>query len=155
MLAPAAAFSDWIVAVHIVAVVIAFGATFSYPAMLLAARQAGPGAVATFHRMQLRISRYVINPGLTVVVIAGIYLATDLHDWKKFFVQWGLGVAVVLGGLEGSVMIPREKRLIELAEHDPASEEYLKLFNQTGAVGALMVLLVVVTVFVMVLGAAG
>ena len=155
MLALGAAFSDWIVALHIVAVVVAFGATFSYPVMAMAAAQAGPAAVVAFHRMQLRISRYVINPGLTVVVLAGIYLATDLHDWKKFFVQWGLGVAIVLGGLEGSYMIPREKRLIELAEQDPGSEEYARVRNQTAVVGAIMVLLVVITVFVMVLGAAG
>ena len=164
MLAPAAAFSDWIVAVHVVAVVVAFGATFAYPVIFMIAQRQDRRAVPALHRVQIAISRRIINPGLAVVVIAGIYLASDLHDWKKFFVGWGLAVAIVLGGLEGSFMIPRYKKLITLAERDVAaaadgevtwSDEYQGVTRQVAGAGAAMSLLVAVTVFVMVLGAAG
>jgi uncharacterized membrane protein len=164
MLAPAAAFSDWIVAVHIVAVVVAFGALFAYPVIFLVLDKQDRRAAPAVHRVQLAISRRIINPGLLVVVLAGVYLASDLHDWKKFFVQWGLGVAIVLGGLEGGFMISRTKRLLLLAERDVAAagagevawgEEYLGLVRQVGGVGAIMGLLVVATIFVMVVGAAG
>ena len=32
--------------------------------------------------MKVMISRMVINPGLLVILLAGIYLASDLHQWK-------------------------------------------------------------------------
>ena len=37
-----------------------------------------------------------------VVVAAGVFLASDGHHWSEFFVQWGLGVALVIGGLVGA-----------------------------------------------------
>ncbi|MCA1683179.1 MAG: hypothetical protein LC685_04220 [Actinobacteria bacterium] len=181
MVVSAASFSDWILAVHIVAVVVAFGVVFTYPLVLLVLERRDRRALPAFHHIQVAISRRIINPGLLVVVVAGIYLASDLHDWQRFFVGWGLAVAIVLGGLEGAFMIPREKRLAELSARDVAaapvpgsgsrvamgsgvplgsgevvwSEEYLKLRSQVGGVGAVMSLLVVVTVFVMALGAPG
>ena len=103
------------------AVVVAFGVTFAYPVFLGVGRRRDPRAMPWFHRMQQQIGRRVVNPGLTVVVIAGIYLATDLHLWSRFFVQWGVGAALVLGALEGSFMIRYEGRLAELAERDVAA----------------------------------
>ena len=37
----------------------------------------------------------------------GIYLASDLELWSSFYVQWGFGVAVVIGAVEG-VYLGRE-----------------------------------------------
>ena len=34
--------------------------------------------------------------------------------------QWGLGVAIVIGAVEGAYLGPREKRLIEVADRDVA-----------------------------------
>jgi hypothetical protein len=105
--------------------------------------------------VQVAISRRLINPGLLVVLVAGIFLASDEHQWKHFFVQWGVGVVVVLGALEGSFMIPREKKLADLAERDVAagaaewSPEYLALRKRVAGVGSVQSLLVVVTVFLM------
>ncbi len=141
------------------AVVVAFGVTFAYPVFLGVGRRRDPRAMPWFHRMQQQIGRRVVNPGLTVVVIAGIYLATDLHLWSRFFVQWGVGAALVLGALEGSFMIRYEGRLAELAERDVAaagegsvtfSPEYEALCRRLGMVGTAMSLLVLATIYVMV-----
>ena len=35
--------------------------------------------------------------------------------------QWGLGVVIVIGALDGAFLGPREKRLIEVAERDVAA----------------------------------
>jgi hypothetical protein len=111
-----------------------------------------------FHRMHVQIGRRLVNPGLLVVVLAGIYLASKLHQWSSFYVQWGIGVALVLGGLEGAFMMPRSRRLAELAEADIEraggnevtwSAEYEKLGRQAGTVGALMGLLVIITIYLM------
>lgn len=159
MLVSAAAAWQFVLGIHIVAVVAAFGVVFSYPLFLYAGRRLGPGAMPWFHRMQARIGQRLINPGLTVVLAAGIYLAADLHQWHEFYVQWGIGAVVVIGAVEGSVMIRNERRLAELAERDLAastepaevawSDDYRALLNRTGAAGGLLVGIVVVTIFLM------
>lgn len=154
----AVAFSQVILAVHIVAVVVAFGVTFAYPLLEIVGARSDPGAMPWLHRMQQLITRRLITPGLAVVLLAGIYLASDLHQWKAFYVQWGLGVTIVLGALAGGFMIPGEGKLAGLADRDVTasgaggvswSPEYLALRKRVGAVGGVMSLLVVVTVYLM------
>jgi hypothetical protein len=61
------------------------------------------------------VGRRLINPALLIVLLAGVYLASNLHQWSATYVQWGLAAVVVLGGLEGGLMIPCEG-LADLAE---------------------------------------
>jgi len=152
-------FPQVVVAIHVMAVVVAFGITFAYPVILVVGRRREPRAMPWFHRMQKALGRRLTNPGLAVVVVAGIYLATDMHLWSHFFVQWGLGVALVLGTLEGSFMIRYAGRLADLAERDIAaagegkvefSGEYELLFRRVCVVAGVMGLLVLATIYVMV-----
>ncbi len=155
----AVAFYEVVIALHILAVVIAFGATFAYP-VIFAVASSYPRALPAVYRAIHAVSQRVISPGLALVVIFGIYLASKLHLWSSFFVQWGLGVAIVIGAVEGMFLGPREKRLIVVAEADIAaagpdgevrqSPEHAALARSVGAVGALMDLLVVVTIYFMV-----
>jgi hypothetical protein len=55
-----------------------------------------------------------------LALLAGIYLASKLHVWSDFYVQWGFGAIIVLGALGGAFFAPRERRLAELAERDIA-----------------------------------
>lgn len=150
MIAPAITLYSVVLGVHIAAVVIAFGVTFAYPVIFAAARR-DPDGLAWFHRMQTRLGHRLILPGLGVVILAGIYLATKGHYWKEFWVQWSLGAALVLGAVGSAYMTPRERRLAELAAQDPQGAEYQALGKQVGIVGSLLSLLVLVTVFVMTL----
>jgi hypothetical protein len=155
----AVAFFEVVIALHVIAVVIAFGATFAYPVIFAVAAKE-PRALPAFYRAIHAISRRVISPGLGAVLIFGIYLASHLHLWSSFFVQWGLGVVIVIGAIEGMFLGPREKRLIAVAEADIAaagtdgdvqqSAEHQALVRSVGAVGALMDVLVVLTIYFMV-----
>jgi uncharacterized membrane protein len=107
---PAVTGYDVVMAVHIMGVVIAFGWTFALPVYFIVAAKQDPRSLPTLHRVELTISRYVLNPALVVVLGAGIFLASDGHHWSEFFVQWGLGAIVVLGGLVGAVLMPAAKR---------------------------------------------
>jgi hypothetical protein len=160
VLPTAARFSDYVLAVHVTAVVIAFGVTFAYPIFMVVGSRLDRRAIPWFHRLQQAIGRRLVNPGLGLVLIAGIVLASDEHQWKHFYVQWGIAIAIVLGALEGAVMSRGEARLAELAERDIKvaggsevtwSAEYDTLARRVGAVGALMSLLVVITIFFMAL----
>lgn len=156
----AVAFYEVVLALHILAVVFAFGATFAYPVLLGAVTKADPRALPALYRALHAISQKVIMPGVAAIVVFGLYLASHLHLWHTFFVQWGIGVSIVIGAVEGMYLGPREKRLIEAADRDVAAAgpgevtfgaEHDSLVRQVGGIGALMDLLVVITIFFMVL----
>ncbi len=158
LLAPALLFWEVVLALHIIAVVVAFGVTFAYPIIFAVVGRADPRALAVLHRAELAVARRLIMPGLAFVIVFGIYLASKLEVWDTFYVQWGLGAAIVLGGLSGMFFVPTERRLIELAERDVAaagdgevsmSVEYDALARRLAIVGALSSLLVVVTIYFM------
>jgi hypothetical protein len=164
VLAPAVAFSDLVLAVHVLAAVIGFGVVFAYPLLLTAAARMDPSVTPWLLHARQRLGRVLINPGLLVVVLAGIYLATDEHQWSCFYVQWGIGAVLVIGAIEGSFTIPRAGRLAQIAARDLAatavpaggqrttatwSPEYVAAFRRLSIGGALVQLIVVVTIFLM------
>jgi hypothetical protein len=138
---PAVLFYDVVLAVHILAVVAAFGVWFAYP--LLVAR-----GDAAAHRAQVRVARMVVTPAGTLALIAGVYLATDRHFWDEAWVGVPLLILIVLMGLTGGYFIPRQRRLAQLAESG-AQGEYVALFVQVARVVAAAALLVALAVFIM------
>jgi hypothetical protein len=157
---PAASLFEVVLAIHIMAVVVAFGVTFAYPIMFAVAARHDPRSVPLVHRIEYTVERMLINPGLLLVLLAGIYLATKGHYWSDFFVQWGLAAVLVIGALVGAVMIPTAKRAEFTAARDVAAsgdgevvlgEEYSALLRRLTAVGTLLSLLVLVTILFMAL----
>lgn len=158
IVAPAASFYDVILGVHVMAVVVAFGVTFAYPIMFAVGARHGARSLPLLHRIEYTIERFLVNPGLVVVLAAGIFLASDGHHWSEFFVQWGLAAVIVIGGLVGSVMIPTSKRAERIAERDVAaaahgeiemSEEYQGLVRRLSIVGSLLSVIVLITILFM------
>jgi hypothetical protein len=166
----AASLYEIVLAVHIMAVVVAFGVTFAYPIMFAVAARHDPRGLPLLHRIEYTIERMLINPGLALVLLAGIYLASKGHFWSDFFVQWGLAAVVVIGALIGAVMIPTAKRAEQIATRDVAaatatagavggaggaeiemSEEYRALVRRLSSVGTLLSLIVLVTILFMAL----
>jgi hypothetical protein len=155
---PAVAFFDVVLAVHIMAVVFAFGATLAYPVLLGVIGKADSRALPALYKALHAISVRVIMPGLAVVLIAGIYMASDHKLWSEFFVQWGLGAVLVIGAVEGMYMSPREKRLVAVADRDLAasgdglfapSAEHDALVRRIGATGAALDAIVLLTILFM------
>ena len=158
MLITAVAFWQVVLALHIMAVVIAFGVMFAYPIFGAVTARMDPRTVPWLHRMQDVIGKRLISPGLLVVLVAGIYLASKLHQWSAFYVQWGLAVAIVIGALGGVFFSPRERKLAELAERDIRaagdgevvwSPEYNAIARQVAIVGSATNILILVTIYLM------
>lgn len=154
----AVAFSEIVLAVHIAAIVIAFGITFAYPVMYAVGLKREQRSMPGFHRIQDSVGKFVISPFLALALLCGIYLASHLKAWSDFYVQWGLAVILVLGGLGGAFFSPRERKLGELAERDVAaagdgevrwSAEYLALRRQVEIVGYVSSVLILLTIFFM------
>jgi hypothetical protein len=151
-------FWEVVLAVHIAAIVIAFGVTFAYPVMYAVGIKREPRTMPGFHRIQDYVGKFVISPFIGLALLAGIYLASHLHQWSSFYVQWGLAAIIVLGGLGGAFFAPRERKLGELAERDIAasgdgevsfSDEYTALRKQVELVGYIASALVLVTIYFM------
>ena len=146
---PAILFYDVVLWVHIVAVVVGLGVVFSYPVWFHAIRSWDMPERANFHRAQGAIGRFVISPGLLVIILAGAYLASDRDYWSKVWVTVPLVIAIVIGGLGGAYFAPRETRLAELAAAG-GGPEYDRLFVQVRNVGYVSMLLILVAAFFMV-----
>lgn len=163
MLAQAATFADFIVAIHILSVVVGFGVVFAYPVLMASASRLNPTVLPWLLRTRTWVGRVLVNPALLVLLLAGIYLASDEHQWSAFYVAWGIAAVIVLGAIEGAFMIRRHTRLAEIAERDLAatsvpggqrtsatwSQEYNDAFRQVALAGTVMMVIVIVTVFLM------
>ncbi len=156
----AASAYEVILAVHVMAVVIAFGVTFAYPIMFAMGARSDARSLPVLHRIEYTIERTLVNGGLVLVLAAGIFLASDGNHWSEFFVQWGLGAVVVIGAVLGSVMIPTAKRAEAVAGRDIAaagdgaiemSEEYRALVRRLSSFGSSLSALVLVTILFMVI----
>jgi len=154
----AATLYDYVLALHIMSVVVAFGFVFALPIVYYVAVPNDPRSLPLLHRVEYTVERLLINPALLVLLLAGAYLASDGNHWSEFFVQWGLGVVIVIGAIVGSVMIPTAKRAEQTAARDLAaadggqadpSKEYLALTRRLNLVGSLLGVLVLITIVIM------
>jgi uncharacterized membrane protein len=143
---------------HIVAAIGAFGITFAYPVIDRVVRTRDARSLPTYHEAQIQVSRRVVTPSAVIVLIAGIYMASD--KWGDFSSGWwsgALAILVVLLGIEHGFLIPNARRLRDRAALDvqggsggALSADYQQLARQRSILVGISSLLVVIAVFLMV-----
>jgi hypothetical protein len=135
--------------VHIVAFLIAFGPTFGYGLFMAAAAKAGPGAMVENVRAMMNWGRVGITTGGVVLLITGNYMAADgPYEFSDFFANWGNIAVLFLLAMTHAYFTPRDRRVIELIESGQG-EEAQALGQQSAKVGALMGVVVILTIYVM------
>jgi uncharacterized membrane protein len=139
---------------HILAVVLAFGPTFGYAFFFSVVPQFPRATPAILAGIQ-KVDKYLVNPGMIVLLLAGIYLLSD-GPWETSdaFIGVGFLAIVVLFGLQHAFFQPKVREAKDLAERDlqsgdTLSGEFEALGDRIGKVGTLAGLIVVVTVFFM------
>ncbi|HWJ43652.1 MAG TPA: DUF2269 family protein [Solirubrobacterales bacterium] len=139
---------------HVLAVVLAFGPTFGYALFASVAPQYPRATPAILTGIQ-KCDRYLVNPGMIVLLLAGIYLLID-GDWEssEAFITVGFLAIIVLFGLQHAFFQPQVKKAKEIAERDlkagdTLSAEFDAISERIGKVGGLAGLIVVVTIFFM------
>jgi len=139
---------------HILAVVLAFGPTFGYALFFSVAPQYPRATPAILAGVQ-KCDRYLVNPGMIVLLLAGIYLLVD-GDWETSaaFISVGFVAIIALFALQHAFFQPQTQKARELAERDlkggdTLSAEFEAVSERVGKVGGLAGLIVVVTVFFM------
>ncbi len=141
---------------HIVAVVVALGPTFGYGVMFTVLPNHPRSAPALIEGMR-RVDRYLVNPGMILLLIAGIVLlATSGSVWKgsQFFVVWGFLAIIALFGVQHGFFAPQMAKLQEIAERDlqtgdSFSAEFETTSQKIAQVGTATGILVVLTIFIM------
>jgi hypothetical protein len=154
------AFSSYevIIAVHIIAVLLAYGLPLAYPLMLPYLRRNHPRSMPGVHDVQHRLNKILTGPGTLLVLGAGIYLAADSDAWDEPWVGVGF-VAIIIIALVGGWVVGATAKMAELAGADVAaagpdgpvrwSDEYEALWYRYERIELLLGLVVLVTVFVM------
>lgn len=139
---------------HILAVVLAFGPTFGYGFFFSVTPQFPRATPAILAGIQ-KVDRYLVNPGMIVLLLAGLYLLGDGHwDAGDAFISVGFVAILVLFGLQHGFFQPQVRKARELAERDlkagdELSPEFDAVAKRLSQVGTVAGLIVVVTVFFM------
>jgi hypothetical protein len=141
--------------IHVLAVLLAFGPTFGYALFFSVAPQFPRATPALMAGVQ-KTDRYLVNPGMIVVLLAGIYLLVD-GGWEtsEGFISLGFVAILALLGLQHGFFRPQTAKARALAERDlqsgnDLSDEFMALSQRIGQIGTLAGLIVVVTIFFMV-----
>jgi uncharacterized membrane protein len=140
---------------HVLAVVLAFGPTFCYGFFVAAAESSAPRSVPTVLRGIQTVDRYLVQPGLIVVLLAGIYLLAEADiSVGESWVSIGFLAIIVLFGLSHGFFRPQTAKALELAERDlkagdMLSDEYGAVSKRLENVGKLAGLIVAIAIFFM------
>ena len=141
---------------HILAVVLAFGPTFGY-GILFSVLPDHPRATPALLSGIQRIDRYLVTPGMVVVLLAGVYLmiaSDDAWDGSEAFITVGFIAILALFGLQHGFFRPQTAKAKALAERDlkagdTLSEEFEAVSQRLATVGPIAGLIVVITIFFM------
>jgi uncharacterized membrane protein len=142
--------------IHVLAVVLAFGPTFSYGFFVAAAESSAPRSVPTVLRGIQTVDRFLVQPGLIVVLLAGIYMLAEANiSAGESWVSVGFLAIIVLFGLSHGFFRPQTAKALALAERDlkaadTLSDEYGAVSKRLENVGKLAGLIVAITIFFMV-----
>jgi uncharacterized membrane protein len=154
-------FYNLVLFTHVTAVVLAFGVTFTYPVVFAIARKGFERDLPFFHHVQAVLGERMIAPLGGVVLLAGIYLAIQgPYDFGDPWIGTSLLILLVILGVGGGFLGPRNGRLSELAGHDVAAspgegpvafgEDYERLFGQVRTVSFALNALMLIAIFLMV-----
>jgi hypothetical protein len=141
--------------IHIWAVVLAFGPTFAYGIIFSVMPDHPRSAPALFDAIR-KVDRDLVDPGMIVVLLAGIYLMAEGNwDGSEAFIAVGFVAIIALFGLQHAFFRPQGRKAQELAERDlkagdSFSPEFEEISRRLGTVGPIAGLIVVVTIFFMV-----
>jgi len=104
-----------------------------------------------------KIDRYLVTPGMVVVLLAGIYLliaSDDAWDGSEAFITVGFIAILALFGLQHGFFRPQTAKARALAERDlkagdTFSDEFEEVSQRLAKVGPIAGLIVVIAIFFM------
>jgi Predicted integral membrane protein (DUF2269) len=153
---------DFSVFLHITAVVLGFGVTFSESVMFPVAMKTSARHLPYVHRLQLVLNQFFAMPAVVVIAASGIYQMEEGNwDYGDFWVSATITILVIITLINLFFFIPTDRKLLpiiqqaiadagdrELGLHD-LPPEYQRLGRAEGITGAVVGILVVAAIFFM------
>jgi uncharacterized membrane protein len=142
--------------IHVLAVVLAFGPTFGYGFFIAAAEANDPRSLPTVLRGVQQVDRFLVRPGLIVILLAGIYMLADADiDAGESWVSVGFVAILILFAMAHGFFRPNTQRALALAERDlgdgdALSDDYAQVARKLETAGKLTGLVVAIAIFFMV-----
>jgi hypothetical protein len=153
---------DFSIFLHVTAVVLGFGSTFSEAVMFPVAMKMSARNLPYVHRLQLVLNQFFAIPAALVVAGTGIY-QVDKGNWDygDFWLSATIAILVVIFLVNILFFIPTDHRLLpiiqraiadagdrelELADLPP---EYQRWGRAEGIVGSIVGILLVAAIFLM------
>lgn len=102
--------------IHVLGAIAGIGPLFVQPLLLMHVRRRDQGAIAGVMTGMLWVNRALVTPGLTIVLLAGLYLVGNGQgEFSDPWVSYGLAAVIVILGVVGAVIIPRLRKGADLA----------------------------------------
>jgi uncharacterized membrane protein len=126
---------DASVAIHVVAALVGFGVTFSYPVIQVVGERRGPEALAVGLEAILAISRWVAVPATLLVGATGVFqLADGPYSLDDGWLAASLGLYLAVMGVAVLYLAPAYGRAAEAARAASA-DDYRAATRGTKLVG--------------------
>jgi uncharacterized membrane protein len=147
---------------HISAVVVGFGVTFSESVMFPVAMKMSARHLPYVHRLQLVLNQFFAIPAALIVAATGIYQMDKYNfDYGDFWVSGTITILIVLFLVNIFFFIPTDRKLLPVIEKAIADAgdkeltlrdlppEYQRWGRAEGIVGSLMGILLLAAIFFM------
>jgi uncharacterized membrane protein len=134
----AVALYDVVKALHVMAVVGAFGLPLAYPLLFAYLQRRHPAALGAAHDVQLYLNQRVTGTGTALILFFGAYLASKRDLWGEVWVIVPLAILVVIGAVGGALINPSVRRLSELAGTPGYDAEYRRYLRFEVLLGVLV-----------------
>jgi uncharacterized membrane protein len=143
-------------ALHVMAVIAAYGLPLAYPMLFPYVRRTHPRAIPALHDVQHRLNVRLTGPGTVLLFLFGAYMASKDDLWGESWVQVGLGVLLTIV-VAGGWIVRASERMAALSRADVDaggaavtwSAEYDALYRRYLAVETGLGALVLVAIFFM------
>lgn len=147
---------------HVTAVVVGFGSTFSESVMFPVAMRASARNLPYVHRLQLVLNQFFALPAVVIVAATGIYqMDKGGWDYGDFWVSATITILAVIALVNVFFFIPADRKLLPIIEKaiaDAGDRElkladlpptYQRLGRAEGIVGSIMGILLIAAIFLM------
>ena len=154
---------DFSIFLHVTAVVVGFGATFSESVMFPVAMKTSPRHLPYVHRLQLVLNKFFALPAVVIVAATGVYQVDKGNfDYGNFWLSATITILVVIGLINIFFFIPADRRLLPIIEKALADAgdkelvladlppEYQRWGRLEGIVGSITGILLIAAIFFMV-----
>ncbi|QXQ06406.1 CopD family protein [Sphingosinicellaceae bacterium] len=133
----------WVKALHVIAVIFWIAGLFMLPRFLVYQMATVPGSPedALWNERNARIKRIILNPGIVLVWILGLMVATSYGFAGAGWLHAKIAIVVLLSGYHGWLSGTAKKFARGLR---PYSERTMRLLNEVPALATIVIVVLVV-----------